>query len=227
MYLNKQQDVKDTRNSYTRHHLPTQDHHYPALTMRLTTPISSLLACISIASAQGCPNSSTACGYAAQLCCTGDKICMTNENNQALCEVPDTVNSTLTLVVSTNSGTMTAVTVTSTPMLTQGTGVGSSESVSETGVGGASGTALGSSTGLVSLFSSATQRVDASAESSAGGVESTASTTSAEPTASTDASNASDAPASTTAGAAAKVGRSWYGMIGVGVGVGMVTVLMG
>jgi len=175
-------------------------------TMRSTIPIPLLLTYLSVASAQGCPDGGTACGYAAQLCCTGDEICMTDENNQALCSVAYAINSTLTLVVSTGFATTTS---TSTQV-----------TVSETQIGAASGATTPTST----LFESAAQSAGSSAESS--GVELTTSTTSAELTASTDASEATDAteaPASTTTGAGARVSKGWYGV--VGVGFGMVTVL--
>ena len=158
---------------------------------------------------------------------------MTDENNQALCEVSGSVNSTMTLVVSTVSTGLVAMTpmvvgstdssaVIVTSMSTRITGVGSSSSVSETEVEGTRGV---TSTGT--LFSGAAQSAGSSTESSAGGVESTPSTTSAEPTASTDASDTSNAPASTTKGSGARIKGSWYGVVGIGVGVGMVTVLMG
>jgi len=192
----------------------------PVLTMRFTIPILINLAFSNVASAQVCTDGGTACGYFGFLCCTGDEVCATDANNQAICSVPALSSSTPvvsmeivsamptpTMVVSTNS-----VSATATSALTQATGMESSSSMSETEVGDASGSTTSAST----LFSSAAQSADASIASSA------ALTTSAE---STGSASASDVPASTTTGEGGRVGWSWYGLVGVVVGVSAVLMI--
>ena len=61
--------------------------------MRFTTSIPILLTFLSIALAQTC-DGGTACGYSAQLCCSADEMCMTDENNQAICSFPALSSST-------------------------------------------------------------------------------------------------------------------------------------
>jgi len=197
----------------------------PVLTMRFTIPILINLAFSNVASAQGCPDGGTACGYFGFLCCTGDEVCVTDANNHAICSVPALSSSTP--VVSMGSGEVMStsvvvgssdsdgVTVTEAPIpmttstRTQVTGVETSSS--DTVVVDATGTSL--------LSSSTAQSADTSVTSAS------ASTTGAESTVSTGSADASDAQASTTTGAGGRVERSWYGVVGVGVIVA--TVLMG
>jgi len=184
--------------------------------MRFTTPILiNLLAFLNLTSAQAC-DSGTACGYYGTLCCTGDEVCMTDADNQAVCEGP--ALSSETLVGSVESGGA---------MSTEVVGV-SSDSVSVTVMSksaqvtsvetSSSETIIVDSTRTSLLSSSTAQNADTSVTSSS------ASTTGAESTVSTGSADASDAQASTTTGAGGRVGRSLYGVVGVGVVVA--TVLM-
>jgi len=190
--------------------------------MRFSTLILiNLLALLNTASAQAC-DGGTACGYYGTLCCTSDEVCTTNADNQPVCEVPAlaslvpvaSVESREAMSTSVVVGSSDSVSVTVVSTSTQVTGVETSSS--ETMIVDATGTSL--------LSSSTAQSADTSVTSSS------ASTTGAEQTVSTGSADASDAQASTTTttttatGAGARVERSWYGVVGVGVVVA--TVLM-
>jgi len=191
--------------------------------MRFNTPILiNLVASLNIASAQAC-DSGTACGYYGTLCCTGDEVCMTDADNQAVCKVPALASltavgsmgsgeamSAVVVGVSTDSAVVTeALIPIPTPTGTQVTGVESSESMSGTGVGGVSGSGSGSTTSTAMLSESVTQSADASG---------------AGKTVATGSADTSGAQASTKTGAGGRVERCWYGVVGVGVILAMMLV---